>query len=426
MPERDTGLFHFTFGWIDIDTVLTVLTVLSTALPCAGMAAASTASISPPALRALLDSQAELALFDTRDEQLVRAAHIFHAAYFPASWPDRRARARVLVPRLTTTVVLATGGMDEASRWTSWGYTDVRILDGGLDAWVAAGERLYRHVCCPSKALAEAAGAEYGVLSWTAEDLARAREGSNPPLVVDVRSPDEYAKASIPGAVGIPGGELVACLPLDSPQPVVVTCAFRTRGLFGATSLQWWGHTNVFFLAGGISAWLEAGYAVAPGTRPRTGGPNLDLRTHPAAASIPFINSEQLAALEQTRTVYVVDPRLDSNSTTATRHVPAGQYIEAIDEYTPVYNSVVVLSDDEPYTRAIALARWLRCSRLVEVYVLGEGVHPEHPRPRPPPTLPRPTLPPDIGLQPDYTAWSLSLPKVSLAELGGFAALTQT
>ncbi|KAL1413298.1 hypothetical protein Q8F55_001054 [Vanrija albida] len=403
-------------------------------------------TITPQALRAALDSDGELALFDVRDEATIRESHIFHAAYLPLVWADRRARALATVPRRGTLVVLTgDGAASDAAQWEGWGFTNVRVLDGGLAAWEAAGYSAFRHVAGPSKALAEAAREALAVPLWSPADLIAAREaataaGTLPPLLIDVRSPAEYARATVPGALGLPGGEVVAAVPAllaaqareaglpdDPARPVVVTCAYRTRGQFGAASLAWWGLRTAYFLEGGTQAWVEAGGVLEPGTQPvDTAALPTTALAHPAAGNIPHVDAATVDAWlgDESRTTYLLDPRLapvqdyalSPAAAARVRHVPAGQYIESVDEYTPVYRARVVLLDAAPSTRALALARWLRASRLVDVYVLGERSTPGGILP----AGPVGEAVPGAGMIPDYTEWSRALPAAAAAELGGF------
>lgn len=403
-------------------------------------------TITPQALRALLDSDREVALFDVRDEATIRAAHIFHATYLPLSWPDRRQRADSTVPRKSTLVVLTGDSPSveaDAEDWRSWGFTDVRVLLGGLAGWTEAGYNAFRHVAGPSKALAEAGREALGTRIWAPADLIAAREaaeasGTLPPLLLDVRSGAEYARATVPGALGLPGGEVVATVTSllaaqareagvqpDPARPVVITCAYRTRGQFGAASLQWWGLPNTtYFLEGGTQAWVAAGGELEPGASPVGPLPTTPL-DHPATSNIPRVDARTVDEWlqEPDRTTYLLDPRLVAGTSyplspsagAQVRHVPGGQYIESIDEYTPVYRARVVLVDEAPHTRALALARWLRASRLVDVYVLGEASTPGG-------ILPgtRTEGDKEAGMIPDYDEWSRALPRSAAAELGEF------
>jgi len=83
--------------------------------------------------------------------------------------------------------------------------------------------------------------------------------------VLDVREPNEYEEAHIPGAKPLPRGVLeykaADELP-DKDARIVVHCALGGRGALAAKSLKEMGYTNVANLDGGIKAWREAGYEV--------------------------------------------------------------------------------------------------------------------------------------------------------------------
>ena len=71
--------------------------------------------------------------------------------------------------------------------------------------------------------------------------------------IIDVRSPDEYADESYPGAVNIPLGVLPAKLDEIGPKdgPVVLYCASGARSAQAARLLKQAGFTN-FVNAGGL------------------------------------------------------------------------------------------------------------------------------------------------------------------------------
>ncbi len=56
----------------------------------------------------------------------------------------------------------------------------------------------------------------------TPEDLARLVTGENPPVIVDVRSPQQFRDGHLPGAINIPLGELDhKAVELDPAPPTV-------------------------------------------------------------------------------------------------------------------------------------------------------------------------------------------------------------
>ncbi len=88
------------------------------------------------------------------------------------------------------------------------------------------------------------------------------------PAVVDLREPDELAAGRIPGAVAIPRGLLEqrveAALP-DRARLVVLYCSGGVRSVLAARTLGELGYAAVASLAGGFSAWKQAGLPVDDG-----------------------------------------------------------------------------------------------------------------------------------------------------------------
>ncbi len=100
-------------------------------------------------------------------------------------------------------------------------------LDGGIDAWTAAGLAI-----------------ESTVLIGPEQMEA---------TVIDVRQADEFAAGHIPGAINI---ELGAIGNSSVPAgPVTVMCGHGERAMTGASILTRLGHTDVTVLAGGPDTW---------------------------------------------------------------------------------------------------------------------------------------------------------------------------
>jgi molybdopterin/thiamine biosynthesis adenylyltransferase/rhodanese-related sulfurtransferase len=97
-------------------------------------------------------------------------------------------------------------------------------------------------------------------------DAVRARElveSAQPPLVIDVREPDEWQDGHIPGAVHVPRAYLesrIETAATDHAQPVVVYCAGGSRSAFAAKTLEELGYENVVSLAGGYTDWKRNGF----------------------------------------------------------------------------------------------------------------------------------------------------------------------
>ncbi|MGB6499961.1 MAG: molybdopterin-synthase adenylyltransferase MoeB [Thermoplasmata archaeon] len=89
-------------------------------------------------------------------------------------------------------------------------------------------------------------------------DLERELHGEDPPLLVDVREPEELAISHMPGAIGIPKGEIAEHLDeLTGARSIVMFCRAGSRSADAARTLLDLGFTNVRSLKGGINAWAE-------------------------------------------------------------------------------------------------------------------------------------------------------------------------
>ncbi|HEY6237630.1 MAG TPA: molybdopterin-synthase adenylyltransferase MoeB [Thermoplasmata archaeon] len=94
--------------------------------------------------------------------------------------------------------------------------------------------------------------------SIAVEALARRVAGADAPLLVDVRTREEFEIAHLPQAKWIPGEELAdRAAELAQAAEVVVYCKSGGRSARAATLLRELGFTKVRNLTGGIDAWAE-------------------------------------------------------------------------------------------------------------------------------------------------------------------------
>ena len=101
----------------------------------------------------------------------------------------------------------------------------------------------------------------------TADVLAEQLRSSEPPLVVDVRTPTEFAERRIEHSMNVPLGRLREQLEaLPRTRPIVVHCATGYRSAIAASILCREGFESVTDLVGGIAAWpvFGDGYEPAP------------------------------------------------------------------------------------------------------------------------------------------------------------------
>ncbi|PKO89094.1 MAG: rhodanese-like domain-containing protein [Betaproteobacteria bacterium HGW-Betaproteobacteria-12] len=88
--------------------------------------------------------------------------------------------------------------------------------------------------------------------------------------ILDVREVDEFAGGHLPEARNIPASKLtdrIKELEKYKDKPVLVCCAAGMRSNKACAELQKNGFSKIHSLAGGVDAWLAAGYPVKKGTR---------------------------------------------------------------------------------------------------------------------------------------------------------------
>jgi rhodanese-related sulfurtransferase len=94
-------------------------------------------------------------------------------------------------------------------------------------------------------------------MRMTAKEVAEAMRSKNPPKLLDVRTPQEYEAAHIPGATLFTRetNHEMAGWPRDTA--IVFTCHTGPRSMDAAAFFVGHGYTNVRYLHGGIEAWSQ-------------------------------------------------------------------------------------------------------------------------------------------------------------------------
>jgi len=88
--------------------------------------------------------------------------------------------------------------------------------------------------------------------------------------IVDVREADEFASGHLPDALNIPASKLserVGELEKLKDKPIIFCCASGMRSGKASAELKKQGFARLYNLAGGVDAWVGAGYPVKKGTR---------------------------------------------------------------------------------------------------------------------------------------------------------------
>ncbi|HEX7934741.1 MAG TPA: rhodanese-like domain-containing protein, partial [Paraburkholderia sp.] len=195
----------------------------------------------PDVRRALLERE-EIALADVREEDPHARSHPLFAANLPLSRLELEAPVRL--PRRDVPIVVLDDGEGLAARAVQrlgeLGYSDVALLEGGLQGWRQAGGELFQDVNVPSKAFGELVDSVRHTPSLPAQQVQALLDREANVVVLDARRFDEYQTMNIPGSISVPGAELVLRARELAPDPatrIIVNCAGRTRSIIGAQSL---------------------------------------------------------------------------------------------------------------------------------------------------------------------------------------------
>ena len=355
---------------------------------------AAPAEVTASGLKAMLHDGAEIAVLDVREEGVFAKRHMLLAASTPLSRLELR--VPLLVPRRSTRIVICDGNEGLAQRAAATlsrhGYTDVKVLAGGVDTWAAAGHELYSGINVPSKAFGEFVEHRENTPRMPAQEIkARVDAGENV-LILDSRPLAEYTKMSIPGGIDCPGAELVYRVHdlVTSPDTlVVVNCAGRTRSIIGAQSLINAGLPNrVVALKDGTMGWHLAGLELARSQSLHTPSPSAAglAQAREAAArvakrfgvhTIDVDTVARFAREMETRTLYLFDVRSPEEYAAGHLHstvnAPGGQLVQATDMYAATRGARIVLIDDHG-VRATMTASWLIQMGWQDVFVVRDAL----------------------------------------------------
>lgn len=347
-------------------------------------------------LRYLFEIGSTFALLDVREHGEYNAAHIPGASSLPRRLLEHRIRR--LVPGRATQVVVCddTGRRAKLAARTleRLGYGRVAILERGINGWASDGYPTEWGMNVPSKAFGERVEVRYHVPAIEARELAAWIARGDDLVILDTRTPEEFARFCIPGGRSVPNGELpyrIGEIVRERPDAtIVVNCAGRTRSIIGTRALQRMGYRNVVGLKNGTSGWVLAGLALEAGAaaeRVRLPEPSAASREAAEAyarrvmaedgvSTLPPDEVARLLSLEDSASRYFIDVRtreeFEAGHVPGFWWFPGGQVVQRSDDAVAVRNATVVLSCDG-VARAGATASWLRQLGFSDVAVLEGG-----------------------------------------------------
>lgn len=335
-------------------------------------------TITAETLKPRLTAGEEIAFLDVREQGQYGEGHPFFC--IPFAYSQLETLAFSLLPCRVTPLVLLDDGDGVAERaafvFDALGYENVSVLEGGAPAWSAAGYTLYKGVNVVSKTYGELLEHVADTPRLTADEL-QALLTRNPDVVIlDGRSPEEYRKMSLPGALCCPNAELGYRLPAlvrDTGTTVVINCAGRTRSILGVEGLRVIDTPNtVLALENGTQGWKLAGFelehGVAPQPLPEPDAEQYSSLTASAEqlvidAGLETVSPDTVAGwlADDSCTTYLLDVRSADEYATAhwpgARHAPGGQLVQATDQYVAVRYARIVLSDDNRLRAATTAIR---------------------------------------------------------------------
>ncbi|BAY34540.1 rhodanese-like domain protein [Nostoc carneum NIES-2107] len=355
--------------------------------------------VTPLELRGLLLDGGELAVFDVRETGVhSRDGHILLSGSLPLSHLELSIAS--LVPRRQTRIVLYDGGDNilaerAAKKLAELGYGNISILSGGTAAWREAGYELFTGVNVIGKAFGEFVEHFYSTPHLSVSEVKSRIDAGDNIVVLDSRTLPEFQNFSIPGAIALPGAELVYRfheVVKDPNSLVVVNCAGRTRSIIGAQALIDAGVPNkVASLENGTMAWLIEGLeldsgksnfaplptgsalqeaiAAANRLKARFGLKTIDKQT------LKHFQNEQDAGV---RTLYLLDVRgqeeFAAGHLPGSRLAPGGQLVQQTGQWVGSRNSRIVLVDNADGVRSAITAAWLVRINWAEVYILEDAL----------------------------------------------------
>ncbi|MBF8254176.1 MAG: Sulfurtransferase, partial [Deltaproteobacteria bacterium] len=225
----------------------------------------------------------------------------------------------------------------------------------------------------------------------TPEELQRLSEAAADIVIVDMRTPEEYARFCIPGGVNVPGGDVILWaeeLRRKPEKTVVVNCAGRTRSIIGTAALHRLGLGNVRALRNGTMGWVLAGFELESKPNRESSLASAASREKATALAlrlaqeegIPGISASGLKRLSEKRdegATYLIDVRSESEYQSGhmpgSLNVPGGQAVQRADDFIAVRNAKIIFISNES-ARAVMAAYWYRQMGIRDVQVLSGGL----------------------------------------------------
>lgn len=274
------------------------------------------------------------------------------------------------------------------------GYTNVRNLNGGLNAWkkaelpVVTGSMPETPAAISTPIVADQALYDMldgflstlpeGFYAVKSDKLAEELAGAELPTIIDVRNKAEWDKDGyIEGSVNIPFSDFFASLdqiPADKDARIVVLCASGHRGGITMMGLRLMGYTNVINLNGGLNGWKAAGMPVIGLMSEMT----QFITTLPADAGFYSIKSDKLNEMLVENPPFIVDVRepseIEANGYIAGAvNIPIRELLKNLDKL-PAKDQKIVITCASGHRGALGMTT-LRLLGYTDVVNLNGGMN---------------------------------------------------
>ena len=349
--------------------------------------------ITPETVRSWISDKEEVAFIDVREIGQHTNGHPFFSISIPYSLFEFN--IKILVPNKQTRVILIdnNNGISDLvyNIAHQMGYSNISIIEGGVEEWVSAGYKLFDGINVPSKSFGELIEKYFHTPSITAKELAQKQKNNENYIVIDGRPFLEYNKMSIPKSICCPNAELfyrVSSYIKDINTEIIINCAGRTRSIIGAQTLIDFGIKNkVKALENGTQGWFLSELSldhnknkyleVLPNDLEMQQLQNKVLKlTNDLNIDLINLKKAQELIIDKKKSTFIFDvttSKTISITPSIIMNVPGGQLIQATDKYIGVWKATVILVDDGDLIRAGTTSFWLK-KMGYEVYILKEGL----------------------------------------------------
>jgi len=336
-----------------------------------------TLKVNAETLKSWLSDKDEIAFIDVREIGQHTKGHPFFSISIPYSLFELN--LEILIPNKKTKMILLdqNDGISILAykAATLIGYSNLFILEEGVNGWINAGYKLFDGINVPSKSFGELIEKHFHTPSITAKELNKKQKNNENCIVIDGRPFDEYQKMSIPNSICCPNGELayrVSSHVKDINTEIIINCAGSTRSIIGAQTLIDLGISNkVKALENGTQGWflsdlcLDHNKSNFLDVRPddtelkKIQNKIFKLLINHNINLIDFSKAQELI-LDKNKSTFIFNVTNSNKNMSSIRHVPGGQLIQATDKYIGVLNATLILVDDGDLIRAGTTAIWLK------------------------------------------------------------------